>query len=86
MTILHTIGRTYPICSSLINIEKKLQQDPRFFKSHRSCIVNLFNIDTVNFRDNTILFKTNQKPLHQLISRDKRRVLRKKLTDNKIFS
>ena len=48
--------------------------------------MNLFNIDTVNFRDNTILFKTNQKPLHQLISRDKRRVLRKKLTDNKIFS
>lgn len=86
VTILHTIGRTYPICSNLINIEKKLQQDPRFFKSHRSCIVNLFNIDTVNFRDNTILFKTNQKPLHQLISRDKRRALRKKLTDNKIFS
>ncbi len=85
LTVLHTIDRTYSICSSLINIEKKLHQDPRFFKSHRSCIVNLFNIDAVNFHDNTIQFKANQEPLRQLISRNKRHALRKKLTDNQIF-
>lgn len=85
VTVLHTIDRTYPICSSLINIEKKLHQDPRFFKSHRSCIVNLFNIDAVNFHDNTIQFKNDHEPLQQLISRDKRHALRKKLTDSQFF-
>ncbi len=87
VTILHTTGHhSYPICSSLITIEKKLQQDPRFFRSHRSCIVNLFNIDTVNFRTNTILFKTSQESIHQLIARDRRHALKEKLTNNKILS
>ena len=85
VTVLHTIDCSYPICSSLVNIEKKLHHDPRFFKSHRSCIVNLFNIDAVNFHNNTIQFKCDHEPLQQLISRDKRHALRKKLTDSKIF-
>ena len=47
--------------------------------------MNLFNIDAVNFHDNTIQFKNDHEPLQQLISRDKRHALRKKLTDSQFF-
>ena len=57
-------------------IEEELTKDPRFFRSHRSCVVNLDNITSVKLKDCTIFFGKLETPL---LSRDKKRELKIRL-------
>lgn len=58
------------------NLEKTLAEDHRFMKTHRSCIVNLNNISSVDLSNNIIFFNDKQ---IDLISRDKRKELKERL-------
>lgn len=44
-----------PINRNLTEIEKILKKDPRFFRCHRSCIVNTFNITKVDMPNQVIM-------------------------------
>jgi len=60
------------ICS----IEEELSKDSRFFRTHRSCIVNLDNITSVELRECIIHFGKIETPL---LSRDKKKELKIRL-------
>ena len=63
-------------------IEEELKDEPRFFRTHRSCIVNTYNITGVELRECKIKFgdiSTN------LLSRDKKCEL-KEAIDNKVVA
>lgn len=47
-------GAEYEIPGTMTSLEKKLGS--RFFRSHKSCIVNLDNIKNINYSENTITF------------------------------
>ena len=63
-------------------IENELKIDPRFFRTHRSCIVNLDNITSVELRDCIIHFGDKET---MLLSRDKKPYL-KELLGNKVYT
>ena len=57
-------------------LEEKLKSDPRFFRTHRGCIVNMFKIKKVDFGIGLISFgkiKTN------LLARDRKKDFRNKI-------
>lgn len=54
-----------------------LNGDPRFMKTHRSCIVNLLNIQKYDYVSNVIRF--NDKVSIDYISREKKKELKEKL-------
>ena len=64
-------------------LEEKLKDDIRFFKTHRSCIVNLFKITKIN---GTLPMITFGKKSTNCLSRDKRKELESLcvLGDNKL--
>lgn len=70
----------YKIKETITNIEKRLKRDLCFFKSHRSCIINLDNIYSIELNSNTITFIDGKKI--NLLSRSKKSILKKKLVDN----
>lgn len=74
---------SYKIKESISSIEKKLDNDLRFLKTHRSCIINLHNVHSVELSTNTIYFNNDKKT--NLLSRDRKKVLKEKLTENNIF-
>lgn len=51
-----TKNKTHCIRKTIIELEKKLSEDRNFIKTHRSCIVNLKNIKSVDFDKNIISF------------------------------
>ena len=59
-------------------LEKDLSDDSRFYRTHRSCIVNIDNITSVELKDNIIWFG---KKSTMLLSRDKKAGL-KELLEN----
>ena len=78
-TSIITNQNTYKIKKSILQIEKSLDHDLRFFKTHQSCIVNLYNIKSVNLTSPTISFgekKTN------LLSRERKSELKERLIHN----
>lgn len=79
-SFINTKRRQYKVKESISTIEKKLGSDLRFFKSHCSCIVNLHNIRTIELKSNTILFEGGKST--NLLSRNKKAALKKKLTDS----
>lgn len=54
-----------------------LNNDPRFMKTHRSCIVNLLNIEKYDYVSNIIKF--NNKTSIDYISREKKKELKERL-------
>lgn len=58
------------------NVEEELSKDPRFFRTHRSCIVNIDNITSVELRECIMHFGDIETPL---LSRDKKRELKIRL-------
>ena len=76
-----TRGGSYIIKSSINKIMEKVGDDPRFFKCHRSCIVNLNNISSFDTNNNIIRFKDVE---INLISRDKRKELKEKLMNDRV--
>jgi len=77
---LVTLNGNYIVHSSISNIEKKIGNDLRFFKTHQSCIVNLHNIELVDLKKRKIDF-CNGKEIN-LLSRDKRNIIKQKLTNH----
>ena len=57
-------------------IEDELKKDPRFFRTHRSCIVNLDKVTRVELRNCIIHFGDIETPL---LSRDKKTELKIRL-------
>lgn len=51
-----TRNSVHSIRKTIIELEKKLSEDRNFIKTHRSCIVNLKNIKSVDFENNIIAF------------------------------
>lgn len=78
---IFTRGDSYVIKSSINKIMEKIGDDPRFFKCHRSCIVNLNNICSFDMNNNVIRFRDAEV---NLISRDKRKELKDKLLSDKV--
>lgn len=79
-TIYTKHDNQYIIKETINNLEEKLDS-AYFMKTHRSCIVNLYNILYYNYADNIIKFKNKQ---IDLIAREKRQILKSKLIEEKI--
>lgn len=58
------------------HLEETLSNDQRFMKTHRSCIVNLSNVSSVDLANNIIFFPNKQ---IDLIARNKKRELKERL-------
>ena len=69
---IETIDNVYKYRGNITKIEQILKNDKRFFKSHRSCIVNIFKITKIN--PNIPLISFGEKETYCL-SRDKRKEL-----------
>lgn len=76
-TQLITTEDIYNINKSISKIETELEEEYNFFKTHRSCIVNLDNIKSINFTTNTINFSNCK---INLISRNKKKALKEKFS------
>jgi len=75
--IIHTYNKKYITRSSLTDIEKKLA--PNFFRTHKSYIVNLKNIEKIEpYGDSSyiVFFKDTDETKNALITRDKMHLLR----------
>lgn len=71
-----TKNNNYFIRKTIIELEKILSDDIAFIKTHRSCIVNIRNITSVDFEKNTIFFENNK---INLISRTQKRKLKERM-------
>ena len=67
--IIRTINENYEIISTLNEMLKKLGD--LFFKTHKSCIVNISNIKEINYKENSITF-TNGNIIYLLASKRKK--------------
>lgn len=81
--VILTDGSSKYIRLKMKEVEEKLKEDPRFYRTHRGCIVNTFKIKSVDFSEGIINFG-NQKI--GLLSRDKKQefkaILNEILYDN----
>ena len=69
---IETLDDRYRYNGSITKIEKQLKDDQRFFKTHRSCIVNTFKITKLNVSIPEIRFKDKST---NCLSRDKKKEL-----------
>lgn len=76
-TSVVTKTNTYKVKKSIKKIEEELFSVPYFFKTHQSCIVNLKNIERIDFTNNCIHFSSEKQT--NLISRNKKKELKEKL-------
>lgn len=75
-TFLYTENFAYKIKESITQIGSKLKYNPTFLKVHRSCIININRIDTLNIQENKICLG---KYSTCLLTRENRDLLKKKL-------
>lgn len=81
---IHTRDNIFIIKDTINHLEEQL--DPAYFmKTHRSCIVNLYNINHYNCTNNTIYFDKKGKNKIDLVSRERRSILKSKLIKKKIL-
>ena len=71
-----TKNKKIPLNKMLGNIEEELKNDPRFIRTHRSCIVNIYNVTNIKLKENVINFKNYST---SLLSRDKKNEIKEKL-------
>ncbi len=72
-----TGNNEYIIRSSINNIMKVFNSDSRFFKTHRSCIINLDNVCKYDIKNNIVCFRNKST---NLVARDKKKTLKSLLT------
>ena len=77
---VYTKDDTFTHYMTIKKMAKKLSDDPRFFRCHRSCIVNVFKISTYNCKDNIIEFDNGMTV--NLVSRDQKQVLVGRIKQN----
>jgi len=73
-----TKSHIYNIRKTIKELEEELANTIDFFKTHRSCIVNLKNVKHIDFENNTIRF-VNKKI--DLISRSNKKALKERLKE-----
>lgn len=76
---IHTKTRILVVKKTISSILNNLG-DHRFMKTHKSCIVNLYNIEKVNLTNLIIYFPNNQKT--NLLSRNYKRELQERIIYN----
>lgn len=64
------------IKKTISSIEEELKKDPRFFRTHRSCIVNIDKVTSIELRECIIHLGNIETPL---LSRDKKSELKMRL-------
>lgn len=69
---IETVNEKFKYKGNMAKIENILKEDKRFFKSHRSCIVNTFKITKINGSIPEIYFENK---FTNCLSRDKRKEL-----------
>lgn len=74
---IYTRDDSYTNYISIKRLEKQMIKDPRFFRSHRSCILNLFNISSYNRKDNIVIFNNGMQT--KLVCRTKKKILAERL-------
>lgn len=77
-----TRDKNIEIKRTMSTIENDLKEDERFFRTHRSCIINIDNVTSVELKDNIINFGNKAT---MLLARDKKSEL-KELLANKLTS
>lgn len=70
--IIHTVNRVISTNKSLSELAHELGND--FYLCHRSCLVNLLNIDHVIWKDSIVYFRNGESM--NLVSRDKKKGLK----------
>ena len=81
-TFLFTKDASYKIKESIIQIGKKFEDNQQFLKTHRSCIINIHNVDYLNLKTNTIYFG---KYHTTLLTKGNKEILKKSLKSNQII-
>ena len=81
ITFLFTKNASYKIKESIIQIGKKFENNQQFLKTHRSCIINVSNVDYVDLKSNTIYLK---KYSISLLTKENKELLKKLLKNNQI--
>ncbi len=76
---IYTKDDTYLDYITVKKLETLLRKDPRFFKSHRSCILNLNNVSSYDKKHNLVIFKDGMTT--NLISRHNKMLLSERLTN-----
>jgi len=76
---IHTKDDSYLHYTSVKSVEKILGDDPRFFKTHRSCIINLYNVSFYDRKDNVVVF--NNGSTTNLVARHSKSKLAEKLKE-----
>ncbi len=54
---IYTKDDSYINYATVKGIEERLESDARFLKTHRSCIINLYNVLSYDSKNNIIIFK-----------------------------
>lgn len=77
---IYTKDSKYVIRSSINKLMEKLNNDVRFFKSHRSCIINIDNVCEYDTENNVVKFKNAE---INLVARNKKKEFINKLLEKK---
>lgn len=78
---IYTKDDTYLNYITIKRIEEILARDPRFFKIHRSCILNIYNVSSYDRKNNVVIFNNG---LHiNLVSKYKKAALVHRLQEFK---
>jgi len=75
-----TKNKSFSVKKTISSILNELD-DPRFMKTHKSCIVNLYNIEKVDLTELVIYFAINNKT--DLLSRNYKKELQERLINRK---
>ena len=70
---IYTKDDSYTHYISIKKMAMKLADDTRFFKTHRSCIINIFKVSSFNCKNNIIEFDNGLKT--SLVSKEKKKSL-----------
>lgn len=81
-TFVYTKTNSYKIKECISSIAKKIEYSSIFLKVHRSCIVNVNNIDFLNVKENKIYCG---KYVTNFITKENRDLLKKKLPITKVI-
>lgn len=79
---IYTKDDTYIHYTSIKKMTDKLSCDPRFLRTHRSCIINLYKVASYNSKDNIIIFDNGMTT--KLVSREKKRIVIERLKNDLI--
>lgn len=80
---IYTKDNTFTNYCTIKNIESNLKDDPRFFKTHRSCIINLFKVSYYDKVYNEIVFNNSERV--NLVCRSKKKELEIKLKEHSSY-